>query len=305
MKKLQDHSIFIGYNLAGQDFFDLCDIYKKYIKEIFFSTETTMPGCALNSNEIIQQLLSCNRYNIPMHLLLNRPEISIEEHIISLHEVLDKMAIVAVSVIDISMAKKIHSLHPDLLVDLSTHSYIRRSEELLEIPFIRAININEPSIGEYDDNFFQTAKKLKIGIKYIVNRACIFGKNKTIASILSSPTFECCKSNAKVIGLCQPILEKYPWTKLLSTQIYKEDLIYRKWINYIKLSTRELSCVDIAKLLSYWTSTKRTERAFDINILSNDRYEKFLEILEFRASCSHVCSKCFKCKTFYEDLVNI
>lgn len=302
MNFLSNRTISVGYNLDGQRFFDVCAKFKKYIGEIYFSTETTMPGVPIDKSFVLSTISNVERYDFPLNIVLNRPEITINRHIENLEQVLDLLPIQKVTVLDRVIAYKIHEKFPNISIDLSTHSYIDDIRTMREISFVNALNISEPDRCIYSDEFIREVRDMGIKIRYIVNRQCLYNTKKTIRKLFS-PKFECCKSGTNLTNRCKKIMELHPWLAMVSTALYKEDLIYNPWIDCIKLSTRELQSYHINDMLMYWTTQKPTEFAYGLDIRSEERYSKFLQIEQIKANCSHICRECLACKYMYDELI--
>lgn len=300
---IKENSISVGYNLGGQAFFNLCHKYRKYINDIYFSNLFTMPGGHIDDNNILEILSTVDTYNMPLNLVMNRPDAHLEQNIDNLKSVYSVLNINRVTVIDLVVAKRISEEFPDIEIDLSTHSKIYDTSEIEDSNIkLHAINIDEPSRSMYTDSFFEYLRQNNIKVKYIVNRRCLYQK-KDIVELLSSNKISCCASGSGITNRCELIMNHSPWVRLISVALYKEDLLYNPWIDCIKLSTRELSLVNIARLLSYWTSDDRTTFAYNIDIHDDNRYAKFMEIQKIKSRCSHECMSCMACKYMYDDLI--
>jgi len=300
-----DHMLSVGYNLSGQEFFDLCYIYKKYINDIFFSIATTMPGGKIEGKHVLSILKETYRYDLTLNLVLNRPELKKEEHVRNLEMALREIDIQRVSILDIKTARIISREFPFIEIDVSTHSHIRSVRELDKLPeTVHAINISEPYLSDYSPDFFKAAHDRGIKLKYIANQSCVYHREDTLRKLFSK-NFRCCKNRNNDTNRCAMFMKSQPWMRVMGISIYKEDLLFRDWIDIVKLSTRERTCNEILGMLKYWTSDDPTEIAYGIDIRPIDKYEKFLQIQKIKSVCSHLCTECIACKYMYDDITKI
>lgn len=291
---LHGRKLLAGYNLTGQDFFDILRPYKKHFEEFFFSFTHTMPKHPLNYDEVYEQLKSCEQYGIPANLLLNTEadEDTWEK------EVADAMRcteLKSVSVLDIKTARAIKSKYPELRIHISTHGAQNISLEDLDPDLIYAFNVNEPSWYE-EKPLVERCHQLGIKVKYIVNRGCVIGKHDMMSE-LTGRFIMCCQNYQ-----CKQLRKEFPWIVLTRTNLFKEQVM-GLGADFLKLSTRERSCKELSSMLRYWTDCNPTTQLAKGVPLTDEGYPAFLEWVKTRESCSGKCTECRKCEKLYKEIM--
>lgn len=291
---LHGRKLSAGYNLTGQDFFDILHPYKKYFEEFFFSFTHTMPKHPLNYDEIYKQLKDCEQYGIPANLLLNTEA---DEDMWE-KEVADAMRcteLKSVSVLDIKTARAIKARYPELRIHISTHGAQNISLEDLDPDLIYAFNVNEPSWYE-EKPLVERCHQLGIKVKYIVNRGCVFGKHDMMSEV-AGRFIMCCQGYQ-----CKQLMKTHPWIILTRTNLYKEQIM-GVGADILKLSTRELNNKNLTQMLRYWTSCQPSIRLTNDICLTDGNYQIFLDWIKTKENCSGRCAECRKCKEFYQKIL--
>jgi hypothetical protein len=292
---ISDHSLTIGYNLTGQEFFDTICFKKRYIEEFFFSLTHTMPKQKLDTEDVLAQLRDCDTYGIPGNLLLNT-EASEGAWQQLIQSAMDAVPLQAVTVLTIDYAEKVKKAFPDLQVHISTHGATKLKAEDLGSGYVDVLNVAEPYYySEQQQGLIRRCKELGIRVKYIVNRGCVNNKHYLMSELVGRPIM-CCQNYQ-----CKQLLKEVPWLDLVRTNLYKEMLPYYDF-KYLKISTRELSNEKVRQELEYWTSTVPTKKVGQIEI-TPDNYNTFIVWCKTKASCKGNCSRCDKCKKIYERLM--
>lgn len=315
-KYIKEHSLSVGYNNTGQEFFDNLLIYKKYIHSYFFSlTETQRQALPLNINDILNILSSINTYDIPGNLLLNTFN-SDDKWYELINLSLDKnININSVTVLQPETGYKIKSNFPNLEINLSIRYWetivvdifkdfnsIKNNVSSLLNKMKDFIDVIIPSASFflYDHEFSETCRINNFKIKWIANQGCITNKEFNYNTLKK---FENLKCISKCNNLsCYKVINEYPWMELARDGILKESL---KYIDYdiIKISSRDISNLNIKYMLDYWTSNDTTN-FYAGNIIDSLTYPIFLEYLKQRSICINKCGICMKCKDFYDKMMN-
>ncbi len=294
---LHGKKLTVGYNLTGQEFFDTIAPFKNDIEEFFFSFTHTMPKAPLNYEDVFLGLMNSNQYNIPANLLLNT-EHDQEMWEKEIEDAIACTGLQAVSVLDLETARKIKTKYPWLKIHISTHGAQNIKVEDLDRDLIYAFNANEP-YWQQERPVIDRCRELRIMVKYIVNRGCLFGKHDMMSEIAGRHIM-CCQGYQ-----CQQLMKEYPWLVLTRTNLFKEQV---KGIraDFLKLSTREGTNDEIRGMLKYFTDTslsQRIETRFADNIMLNDgNYDDFLDWVKVKENCSGKCASCRKCEKFYDRI---
>ena len=306
-KYINDHSLSVGYNNTGQEFFDLLKCYERYIHSYFFSLTEGMRGDQYNIQAIFDNLRSSNTYNFPANLILNTYHSETKwDMLISIAK--DITNLKSVTVLSLEIAKLIRIKHPELEIHLSVRfwdwqdnpnciSIIKEKESEFK-KYIDVINIS--GCWSYNDyQLSQIIKDIGIKTKFIVNEGCI---NKRYSNYINFKEFSINRCYDKPCNFyCKKITNMYPWLDLTRITLYKESL---KYYNYdiLKISTREQSNDNIEKLLRYWVTDYDTSFIYGIDI--STKYNIFLEWIKQRSICSNDCYNCKKCEEFYNKFIN-
>ena len=313
-KYIKEHSLSVGYNNTGQEFFDMLYMYEKYIHSYFFSLTDRLEGDIFNEKTakyFAEKLVSCDTYNFSGNMLFNNIY-SFEKWEEMFNMVIDKINIKSVTVLYPEWGIIIKEKYPDLEIHLSVRFWdwklyeekYKTYEDTLKnmIGNIDVINIS----GSFHYNnfiFIEKCKELGFKTKFIVNEGCIVNRDKNYSLFPGFENKKCwgetqnsvCKTN------CALIRKEYPWMELSTVDIYKESLKYYENIDILKLACRFNDLKYINNLLMYWISDAPTSFIRGFNI-PKEKYKIFLEYLEIRSKCSNDCFHCRKCERFYNEL---
>lgn len=291
---LHNSKLTVGYNCTGQEFFDTIRFKKKVIEEFFFSFCHTMPREPLNPDEIFDQLVHSEQYNIPANLLLNSNEECADwEHLVN-RAFQCCQNLQAVTIMDIGTARAIKKRYPELKLHVSTAAAQDFKTEDIDPDIIYCVNLNEPDFyTEHQQNHIKACRELGVKLKYIVNRGCVFDKHDLMSTIADRP-IQCCNHYQ-----CKQLLIDHPWLDLIRTNLYKEQIRYLD-VDYLKLSTRERPNKVIHRLLEYWTSPEMFTTHIGRIPLNNNTYKIFLEWIKTRDKCDGKCATCPTCKEYYK-----
>ena len=307
-KYIKDHSLSVGYNNTGQEFFDILHKYEKYIHSYFFSLLDRLEGDIFNRDTaefLAYNLYRNNTYNIPANILFNN-KYSFDhwEEIIDL--VYNKINLKYATVYNPIDGYLIKNKYPDIDIHLSVRFWdwnyrSNMNEKLNNIPdYISTINIS--GVYSYNDfEFIKACKNKGFKTKIIANEGCIINRDTNYSTFPECENLLCWNEQHKICNTnCIKIRNKYQWMELATVDLYKESLKYYD-IDYIKLATRFNDNILIHNLLEYWTSDLYTGFARGLNI-NEKNYGSFLEYIEYRSKCSGMCFTCKKCEYFYNKL---
>ena len=310
-KYINDHSLSVGYNNTGQEFFDLLKCYERYIHSYYFSLTESIEGFLFNTNHEIEVFKNIDTFNFPANLLLTT------EYSESYYE---KMINIANSIVNLKavtgytpeLCKKIKTKFPELEVHLTVKFseafvYDYDSHDLL-IDRIKNKGIDVINISlakSYNDHeFVKKIKALGIKVKVIINEECINRRAKNYNNFKDCENLTC--GRCEVIGrkTCNEVIKKHPWVKLTKIMFYKESMQYYDY-DVLKLSTRKVDNNNIKIMLDNWTIDSRpTQCVIHDLYLNNRNYSIFLEWIKQRSICSNDCYNCKKCEEFYNKFIN-
>lgn len=309
-KLINCHSLSVGYNLSGQEFFDTIAMFSEYIHSYFFSLTDSIGCNTLDVNYVSKTIEDSDSYNIPGNLLLNtRKAETICRELICIAKDITNLS--AVTVLTLDTAETIKQLFPDISIHLSVrywdYSPDIQCHELLEknieriMEFIDVINISD--VRSFND--FHLANRIRaLGIKtkFIVNEGCIVNRTANYSKFPGFENEACSGAPCKVS--CYKFTEKYPWMVLGRALLYKEfiPLMEHKY-DIWKLSTRHSSIDEIFKLLQYWTSDEKTKYINCNGVyLDLHNYDVYMEWINEKLKCNHNCWECQKCKEIFNKL---
>ena len=306
-KYINDHSLSIGYNNSGQEFFDLLKQYDQYIHSYFFSLTKAMDGSPYNINEVINLLNECNTYDIPANLLLNDIDSQNNwDKIIPM--IKDLVNLKDLTIMNIDDIEEIKYKYPDLNIHLSVRYFDWNAnisvDELIfdQIDkckeYIDTINISGDKSFN-DHQLINIIHSFGIKVKMIVNEGCIINRHNNYNGIQKYKQFRC--DIGKCSRVCDKIINDNPWMLLSRINLYKEMLQYYD-IDILKLATRPIPTDKIEGMIEYWTSDDNTKMIFD-KILVDNNYDLYLKYCKEKSYCSGYCISCMKCKQFYEELI--
>lgn len=302
-KFIKDHSLSLGYNNTGQEFFDILHKHERYIHSYYFSLVETMKGFGLDPEKTAETLGSCNTYNIPANILFNTKK-SEERWDELIRMVKDKVNLQAVTVLTLNTAKKVRDKYPELKIHLSVRYWdwmidpsckliVERNAEILK-ENIDVINIS--GCWSYNDHeLCDIIHDLGIQTKFIVNEGCL---NKRFINYMRFDEFnenKCYEKPCKMF--CNEVISRYPWMKLTNISLFKESVKHHDY-DILKISTREQPNDILEQVLEYWVSDDPSQMLKNITIHELN-YSIFLEWIEVRSKCSNNCFECRRCEEYY------
>lgn len=293
--------ITVGYNDDKQRFFDLLLAYKPYINSYFFHTLHGMEyHDKYPENHILNELYSCDTYNIPGNILFNYKRDEENKEII--YKTLDKIFadnkinLKQITLATPEMGMYIKQKYPQLETHLSVHYSI--TYELNKLgDGIDCVNLS----SVYDFNSFDKIKLLKdkgIKVKYIIDKGCLPNREKNYKQFKESSGMTC-----ELCGqCCHKLFDVYPWLKLSKVFYFIEarDLFFND-VDIWKIPSRGFNPMPtdmIGRLLKYFVLSDRTTNIDDLYI--DNYYDEYLKWLKKRFNCDNMCSNgCTICKDFY------
>lgn len=307
----------VGYNNSiGQEFFDILNIHRIWIHSYFFSVTEPMKGKPFDDiDEVINRFKSLNTYNIPGNLLFNsttrNPGVNKLDVI---KKVKDIINLKAITILDLDVAEMIRDKFPDLEIHASIRMFDGDWYNISRDIFIEKIKkmdglcdvINLSGTYSYNDNDIQKlCRKLNIQIKYIVNEGCIIN-NENNYNILPGLEDISCHTLPSCQHVCKQVFEKYYWMHMACNNLFKESLQYIDY-DILKISSRTVTDPNMINgLIGYWVTPTRTENISGyVDIRKDEQYNIFLEYVKERSQCNGICGKCYKCKDFYEGIINL
>ena len=286
----------IGYNLDGQNFFNIAAKYRTYIEEFYFSLKHTMRNQLLDEDKVFNTLSKCNTYGIPGNLLLNnKVEDNDWERLIQKAE--SAIPIHSVSTISYDTAKKIKEKFPNLRIHISTEGAYDLQSEDIDPKILYCVNLEEPMIRDtHMQNILKRCIDLGIKTKFIVNRGCVIYRHHMLRKLFHDKNISCCN------GICYKFARKdYAWLNLCRIDYYKEMMPYWR-PDFIKITSREISTRDLESIMKEWITPSYTKEICGIDVTKH--YDVFLEWIRIRMTeCNGHCYECFKCKDIYDRLI--
>lgn len=304
-KYINEHSLSVGYNLDGQNFFDVLNKYHNYIHSYFFSLTRSMKGNMLKADEVLDKLKNCNTYNIPGNLLLNHPDDQSNwDELITIAK--KAVNINAITLISLDNIEDIKQKYPELEIHLSVRFFdwnfnipdymlISRDEDIIK-KYVDVINISG-SKSFNDGSLVDYIHSLGCKTKMIVNEGCIINRHENYKLFYGYNNCRC--DVGKCFRTCDSITRDYPWMTLSRINLFKEIIEYdRNRFDILKISARSLSNDKIDHMLEYWTSEDQTSIIFN-SINTERNYPAFREYCKRKMECNGICIKCMDCKKFY------
>ena len=307
---VRPHSISVGYNQTGQDFFDTIGGFQDYIHSYFFSLTEDVHGNPIDLKDTITTLKKCNKYGIHGNLLLN--SFKSEEKYYSLLKLAMSIGdVTAVTVIHPEVANEIKKEYPELEVHISVRYWDWLGDEDPTIKYQPITKIRELSEHGVDvinisgelhfnnESIIRTIHEYGMKAKVIINEGCIPNREFNYGKFPEFKDLKC--TGSKCNRNCDKVYEIYPWMKLSRIELFKENLIYCNY-DILKIASRTISNDSLYTLLLRWASYSRTERIADI-LLTEDKYKIFLEwIRSRRVICNNECYSCRYCENIYKRL---
>lgn len=302
---VKDHSISVGYNNTGQEFFDLLNNYHNYIHSYFFSMKETMKGLPLDPEQVLSTLKASNTYGIPGNIVFNSRDDETNNWEFWLDMVMDHINISSTTIMSIKEAESIKKKYPDMEIHLSVRYYdwgycdniIQQLPDM--VGKIDVINISGRNCFN-DIPLISACQKVGIKTKFIVNEGCITHQKNNYTNFPEFKNGSCSGKPCK--RTCDDVVKKYPWMQLSRINLFKEAVKYFGY-DILKISSRSTSLDAIKFMLDYWASPNRTECAYDI-MITDRNYHTFVDYVQARVTCSNNCYQCRKCEKFYNDLIN-
>lgn len=310
-KFIKDHSLSVGYNNSGQEFFDIINNYKKYIHSYFLSLTEDMMLKSYNKEEVISTLKKCNTFDVPSNVLFNI-KTNKENIIFILNEIKNIINLQGITLLDPSFAHDIKELFPQLEIHLSVRFFDWNSkspnqliDELKQNKYYDIIDvINISGSQSYTDHLLiKKIKDLGIQTKLIVNESCIVNRSENYRHFEGFETANC--SFGKCDKKCKDIIKKYPWMVLSKINMLKEMIQYYD-IDILKISSRTINNDLLKFLLDYWTSDDGTSINNPLaNIDFSKNYDLFLQWIAIRSYCKNDCFNCRLCEKFYNEFLEL
>ena len=183
-KYIKEHSLSVGYNNTGQEFFDLINKYKNYIHSYFLSFTESMCYNPYNVDDVVSKLKKCNTYDIPANILFNTSNDQMFDMFIDIAK--EFLNLKGVTVLKLSTARKIKEKYPDLEIHLSVryfdwnkNSVEKAMEDLMknnDYKIIDVINISGAK-SFTDHKLIDFIHSIGIKTKIIVNEGCIVNRS--------------------------------------------------------------------------------------------------------------------------------
>lgn len=302
---VKDHSISVGYNNTGQDFFDLLNNYRNYIHSYFFSMKETMKGSALDPEEVFATLKAADTYGIPGNILFNSRHADTNNWEYWIDKIVNDVELSSATVMSVTEAEAIKKKYPWMELHLSVRYYDwgYGDNMLQQLPDmvgkIDVINISGRNCFN-DLPLIQACHDVGIKTKFIVNEGCITHQMNNYRNF---PAFRNGTCNGHPCPrTCDDVVKMYPWMMLTRINLFKEAVQYFGY-DILKISARSISLDATKWMLDYWASPRRTDYAYDIKI-TDKNYHTFVDYVRTRITCSNDCYHCRKCEKFYDDLIN-
>lgn len=288
----------VGYNTAGQEFFDLLQTYHPYINSYFFSALHGQEFWdKFDPDSFIKDLEAVNTYNLKGNILFNykrdEEDFDFLQGLVS--RILDggKINLTQITVATPQTCEKIRKLFPQLEIHLSVH-YSKNYDLKDCIGLCDCVNLS--SVFEF--NVFDKIKFLKdnnVKVKYILNKGCFPNREMNYKHFEDTKEISCELCNRS----CFKLIEKYPWLKLARIFYYLEMIEkFYPMVDLWKLTTRETPTKDIVPILQYLILQKRTKFIEGVDITPH--YQEFLDWISERVLCDNLCYKCGICKKYWE-----
>ena len=297
---MKTHSVSVGYNTSGQEFFDVLLPYRPFINAFFFSCLHTQDFWnKFDTEEYLKNLYALNTYNIPANILFNYKRDENEQVYFLIDRILQdgKINLKQVTLGTPQFCEKVKNLFPELETHLSVH--YSKNYTLDDLKGIcDCVNLS----SVFDFNSFDKIKKLKelgIKVKYILNKGCIPNRELTYKRLSGSKNLSCeiCKK------CCLSLLDKYPWLSLAKVFYYPEMILrYFQDVDIWKLTSREEPTNIVSELLNFYIIQRKTKFIENVNIENEDKYNLFLQWIDARVKCENRCDKCSVCKDFWRRL---
>ena len=311
----------IGYNPEnGQSFFDLLTEYCYWVREYFFSlTHIYMGGTPVDENKMIKHFSSLNTYGIPGNLIFNNRNNNDDDFKRLIPIIRDIINLKSVTFLNPKLCKECKELYPDLETHVSIryfdYNYQTNQEltpnilldRLIEdgtIQYVDVINVS----GTYsyaDKEFNEKCHANNVKTKFLLNEGCIVGRSLAFNKLfpkgeeIKEMCFKSLHPDDASEYACRKLFKYHPWMVLSGNNIFKEMLPLTNY-DIIKVSARQCKLDRLKILLLYITSTDNT------NIIEGNKikdYNAFLEYCKYKSEhCICDCSRCMKCKEFYERI---
>lgn len=301
---VKDHSISVGYNNSGQEFFDLLNNYHDYIHSYFFSMKETMKGSPLDPEQVLSTLKASNTYGIPGNILFNSRHDETNNWEFWLDKVVDHVNISSATVMSVNEAEAIKKKYPGMEIHLSVRYYDwgYGDNMIQQLPGmvgkIDVINISGRNCFN-DIPLINACREVGIKTKFIVNEGCITHQENNYTNFPEFKDGTCAGHPCR--RTCDDVVEIYPWMELSRINLFKEAVRYFGY-DILKISSRSTSLEAAKCMLDYWTSPDRTEYAYSV-MITDKNYQTFVNYVQSRVTCSNDCYHCRKCEKFYDDLI--
>ena len=287
---LKNNCISIGFNpINGQDFFDLLSEYYYWIHSYYFSLTRHFYECIeYQQDQLIDQILNLEKYNIPGNLIFNSRLDNNNDFEKIIPKIIDKINLSGVTFLNPELCERCKKLYPDI----ETHISIRYIDYMYQeknippinslkylidrgiIKYIDVINISG-SYSYSDKEFSRICHEYGVKTKFLLREGCMVGKAFNYCKFPGMEhTSNACKDHSK-------------------ESFNVED---------IKFSGRCHDCYQLKRELEYITSVNPTMYINDHKI---ENYNAFIEFCTYKNNnCIADCSKCRKCESFYKKIFN-
>ena len=309
-KYIKDHSLSVGYNNTGQEFFDILYKYEKYIHSYFFSFSESMTCDKYNVIEVIDKLEKSNTYGIPANILFNtRDDKSI---IFFINLAKSFLNLTSITLFDLKNIKFIKNEYPYLSIHLSVRYFDWNNNSIDDLlqniikddlyKYIDAINISG-NRSFNDHELINVIHSLGIKVKFITNESCIINRSNNYSNFKNFEKLDCVNSQCN--KYCLSIISKYPWMELARINLIKEMLQYYD-IDILKISSRNIYDNEyIRSIIDYWITDENTKNIYppDGTLDISKHYDMFLEWCKEKSFCRGNCVICKKCKKYYDIFI--
>lgn len=318
MAFIPKHSLSIGYNNRGQEFFDLLKKYEEWIHSFYFSFDYMVDEPLQNVNAYKRIFSAVNSYKIPGNVLIN--EFSIDDKWRSIIEdaLTYDINLNGVTVISAKTAELVRKHYPDLEIHLS----VRVCEHLIPQGYnvlsmfdglVDVINMSA-AWQHHDTEFRDQCHNKGIRTKFILDEGCQLRRDENFSMMPGCEIMTCnmegvlkkYQVNWRICEkACERAIQLYPWMDLTRVRTPKE-MIPHLGHDIYKLATRSNKVYNqmIEDEIKYYISDERTTNAGAATKISltDKNYPIFLEYIECRSKCSTKCYQCRRCEDFYERL---
>ena len=249
---IKPHSLSVGYNVDGQEFFDTLLMYENYIHSYFFSLTDTIGCFDINTDKVIKSFDGVDTYGFHANLLLNTKKAE-NLWIDLIKKSIDIVNLKAITVLTPELAVDIKNKYPDLDIHLSVrywdYNMDKSCDELLDNitdivqEYIDVVNISD--VRSFNDfEFADKVRSFGCKTKFIVNEGCIINRTKNYSKFPGFENSGCAGSPCDIT--CDKLTEEYKWMIFSRALYYKEfSLFWKHQYDILKISTRHTGTYEI------------------------------------------------------------